>query len=229
MYSIYNRTRAYLFSLLNAKCETETERMRYFSSFISNYNFDSLLDLGCGKGLLFYNIEPSNKVKFLVGIDLMKAGKRRHQHVVASATKLPFKNGAFSLVTAFSLIEHIPKVDRKMFYEEARRVVGKEGVFVMQFPNRYFIIESHTFFPFFGFLPSNMHSFAYRKEYVAVPSLKEVAFSLKEHGFETYNIDKYEGPFLPFPRFLSKLGFFALFPMGYILHTRAKSSTRKSC
>lgn len=223
MYNIYNRTRAYLFRLLDAKFGTETERMKYFFSFISDYNFDSLLDLGCGKGLLFDNIASSDKTKFLVGIDLMKVRKRLYQHVVASATKLPFKNGVFSLVTAFSLIEHIPEAEREMFYKEAKRVIKKRGIFVMQFPNRYFIIESHTFFPFFGFLPSNMHSFAYRKEYVAVPSLKEIAYSLKEHGFETYNIEKYEGPFLPFPRFLSKLGFFALFPMGYILHTRAKS------
>jgi SAM-dependent methyltransferase len=223
MYNIYNRTRAYLFRLLDAKFGTETERIRYFFSFISSYDFDSLLDLGCGKGLLFDNIARFDKAKLLIGVDLMKVRKRQYQHVVASATKLPFKNSVFSLVTAFSLIEHIPKVEREMFYKEAKRVMKKEGIFVIQFPNRYFIIESHTYFPFFGFLPSNMHSFAYRKEYVAVPSLKEVAYSLKEHGFETYNIEKYEGPFLPFPRFLSKLGFFALFPMGYILHTRAKS------
>ena len=109
-----------------------------------------------------------------------------------------------------------------MFYKEAKRVIKKKGIFVIQLPNRYFIIESHTYFPFFGFLPSNMHSFAYRHEYVSVPSLKEVTCSLRRHGFEVYNIEKYEGSFLPFPRFLSRIGFFLLFPMGYIIHTRAK-------
>jgi hypothetical protein len=119
-------------------------------------------------------------------------------------------------------VEHVPKAERKMFYKEAERVMKKNGLFVIQFPNRYFIIESHTYFPFFGFLPSSIHQFAYRKEYVAVPSSKEVICSLKEHGFEICDIEKYEGPFLPFPRFLSKLGFFIVFPMGYIIHTRAK-------
>jgi ubiquinone/menaquinone biosynthesis C-methylase UbiE len=208
--------------LLDAKLGTETERMKYFFSFISRYSFDTFLDLGCGKGLLFDNVSSSDKTKLLVGVDLMRTRKRHYQHVVASATKLPFKNGFFSLVTAFSLVEHIPKAERDMFYEEARRVAKREGVFVIQLPNRYFVIESHTYFPFFGFLPSNMHSFAYRQEYVAVPSLKEVTCSLKRLGFEECVVEKYEGQFLPFQRFLSKIRFFSLFPVGYMIHTAAK-------
>lgn len=72
MYNTYNRIRAYLFRLLDAKFGTETERMKYFSSFISKYDFDSLLDMGCGKGLLFNNIVSLNKFKLLVGVDLIK-------------------------------------------------------------------------------------------------------------------------------------------------------------
>lgn len=222
MYNTYNRIRAYLFRLLDAKFGTETERMKYFSSFISKYALDSLLDVGCGKGLLFNNIASFDKFKLLVGVDLMKKHKGQYQHVIADATRLPFKNSAFSLVTAFSLIEHIPKAEREMFYKEMNRVVRKEGIFVIQFPNRYFIIESHTYLPFFGFLPSSMHSFAYRGGYVAVPSLKVVIRSLKKYQFEICNVEKYEAPFLPFGRFLSKIGLFRLFPTGYIIHARVK-------
>ena len=103
-----------------------------------------------------------NKFKLLVGVDLIKNRKGQYQHVVADATRLPFKNSAFSFVTALSLIKHVPEDEREMFYKEAKRVIEKEGIFVIQLPNRYFIIESHTYLPFFGFLPSNMHSFAYR-------------------------------------------------------------------
>ena len=152
MYSTYNRIRAYLFRLLDAKFGTETERMKYFSSFISKYGFDSLLDVGCGKGLLFDNIMGLNKFKLLVGVDLIKNRKEQYQHIVADATRSPFKNSAFSLVTAFSLIEHIPKAQRETFYKEMERVIKKEGILVIQLPNRYFIIESHTYLPFFWFL-----------------------------------------------------------------------------
>ncbi len=200
------------------------ERIKYYASFISNYDFDSLLDVGCGKGLLFDYIVGYDKSKLLVGVDLMKNHTGRYQHVVADATRLPFKNSVFSLVTALSLIEHIPKDERKMFYKEVKRVIKNKGIFVIQLPNRYFIIESHTYLPFFGFLPSSMHSFAYRGEYVAVPSLKVAVETLKEYGFEVCNVEKYEAPFLPFESFLSKIGLFRLFPMGYIIHARAKDS-----
>jgi len=198
------------------------ERIKYFASFISKYNFDSLLDVGCGKGLLFHIIKGFNKSKLLVGADLIHNYSKQYQHVVASATKLPFKNSTFSLITAFSLIEHILETERKTFYRQVRRIIKKEGTFVIQLPNRYSIIESHTYLPFFGFLPSRMHSFAYRGEYVAVPSLKVVVHSLKKHGFEVYDIEKYEAQFLPYGRFFSKIGLFHIFPMGYVIHARVK-------
>jgi len=201
--------------------------MKYFYSFISKYDFDSLLDVGCGKGLLFNSVVSLNKFKLLVGVDLVKNRKGQYQHVVADATRLPFKNNAFSLVTALSLIEHIPKDEREALYEEAKRVIKSEGIFLIQLPNRYFISESHTYFPFFGFLPSNMHSFAYRGGYVAVPSLKVVIHTLKKHQFRVYNIETYESKFLPFARFLSKIGLFRLFPMGYIIHAQIVSSPSK--
>jgi ubiquinone/menaquinone biosynthesis C-methylase UbiE len=131
MYNTYSRIRAYLFRLLDAKFGIETERMKYFYSFISKYDFDSLLDVGCGKGLLFNNVASLNKFKLLVGIDLVKNRKGQYQHVVADATKLPFKNNAFSLVTALSLIEHIPKDKREVLYVEAKRVIKKEGIFLI--------------------------------------------------------------------------------------------------
>ena len=223
MYRIYNRVRAYLFRLLDAKFGTETERMKYYCTFVSKYKVDSLLDIGCGKGLLFSNIESKNKPELLVGIDRIKTRNGRHQHIVADATRLPFKDKVFSLVTALSLVEHIPEDERRLCYEEVKRVAKKKGIFLIQLPNRYFIVESHTYLPFFGFLPSNMHSFAYRGEYVAVPSLKTVINALKKNQFKILNIEKYEAPFLPFGRFLSKISFFLLFPAGYIIHTQVRA------
>jgi len=204
---------------LNARVGTETERMKYFSSFISNYDSSFLLDLGCGKGLLFDNIVGPDESEH-VGVDLTKNRKENYHHVVASAIRLPFKNYTFSLVTAFSLIEHIHEAERKMFYKEAKRVLKGKGVFAIQLPNRYSIIESHTYLPFFGFLPSRVHSFAYRGGYTAVPSLKNVIHFLKGSGFDVFNVKKYEAPFLPFGDFLSKIGLFHLFPVGYIICAR---------
>jgi len=197
--------------------------MKYFSSFISKYEFDSLLDVGCGKGLLFDNIASEIEFRLLVGVDLIKNRKKQYHHIIADATRLPLKNAAVFMVTAFSLIEHITKDEIEAFYKETKRVIKKKGIFMVQLPNRYSIIESHTYLPFFGFLPSSMHSFAYRGEYVAVPSLKVVINSLKKYHFEICDIKKYTGSFLPFGSFLSKIGLFGIFPMGYMIYARAKN------
>ena len=169
--------------------------------------------------MLFDSIVGSDESE-LVGVDLIKNRKENYHHVVASAVRLPFKNNTFSLVTAFSILEHIPEAERKMFYKEAKRVLIGKGIFAIQLPNRYSIIESHTYLPFFGFLPSRMHSFAYRGGYTAVPSLKNVIHFMKEYGFEISDVKKYEAPFLPFGYFLGKIGLFHLFPMGYIICAR---------
>lgn len=213
-----------MFRLLDASFGTERKRMEYYFSSIKEYEADSILDVGCGRGLLFESIRNPDDSKLLVGIDTIRNHKDHYEHITASATSLPIKNRVFSLITAFSLIEHIPKAVRHTFYREIKRATKKGGKFVIQFPNRYAIIESHTYMPFFGFLPSSMHSFAYRDEYVAVPSLKDVLQSLAKHGFHVYRIDKYKAPFLPFGSFLDKIGLFRIFPMGYIIHAEMEKT-----
>jgi ubiquinone/menaquinone biosynthesis C-methylase UbiE len=221
MYSVYTRLREHLFRLLDAKFGIETERAMYFAAFIRS-PVESLLDLGCGIGLLFNVIKNPNKFSLLIGVDLKKGRNNKYQHVVADAIRIPFKASTFSLVTAFSLIEHVPENERESLYKNVKRVIKKKGTLLIQLPNRYALIESHTFLPLFGFLPSRMHSFAYREEaYVSVPSLKALISSLKKNGFHVYDIEKYDAPFLPFGRFLEKIGFFKLFPMGYIFRAHA--------
>jgi len=227
MYNAYNRVRAYLFKLLDAKSGTEVERAKYFATFVTS-PVDSLLDIGCGKGLLFDVIENPNKLSLLIGVDLIKGGNKKYRHVVADATKLPLKCSTFSLVTAFSLIEHVFERERGKLYKDVGRVIKRKGTFLIQLPNRYALIESHTYLPLFGFLPSRTHSFAYRGDYVSVPSLKAVTRSLKENGFNVYSVEKYGAPFLPFGHFLGKIGLFRLFPMGYIIRAHAENSGNKA-
>ncbi len=227
MYNVYNRVRAYLFRLLDAKSGTEVERAKYFATFVKS-PAHSLLDIGCGRGLLFDAIESLNKFSLLIGVDLTKGRNKKYRHVVADATRLPFKCSTFSLVTAFSLIEHILEKERGKLYKDVGRVIKKKGTFLIQLPNRYALIESHTYLPLFGFLPSRTHSFAYRGDYVSVPSLKAVISSLKENGFNVYSVEKYGAPFLPFGHFLGKIGLFRLFPMGYIIRAHVENSGNKA-
>ncbi len=226
MYQIYARTRSYVYLLLFAK--VGVDRLKYFSSFVVTPT-DSILDLGCDKGTLFEFIKNPNELSLMTGVDIAKNKSKKYCHVTADAAKLPFKSSSFSLVTAFSSIEHIHENERFLLYTEVRRVIKEKGEFLVQLPNRYAIIESHTFLPFFGFLPPRMHQFAFSEKilYVSVPSLKEVLRSLKENDFIVTSVEKYNAPFLPFGRFFEKVGLFRIFPMGYIIRARTEHTRNK--
>jgi SAM-dependent methyltransferase len=58
----------------------------------------------------------------------------------ASAVTLPFADGAFELVTAFELIEHLEKWQQML--AEVRRVLAPRGQFVVSTPNTLFYTES---------------------------------------------------------------------------------------
>jgi ubiquinone/menaquinone biosynthesis C-methylase UbiE len=205
---------------MDAKSGTETERVRYFATFVKSYG-ESILDLGCGLGVFFDVMNNPENFSLRIGVDLKRGPNKKYQHIVADASRLPLKASTFSFVTAFSLIEHVPENSRERLYEDMRRALKMEGTLLIQLPNRYALIESHTFLPLFGFLPSRVHSFAYREDaYVSVPSLKTVINSLKGKGFSVYEVEDYSAPFLPFGRFLERIGIFRLFPMGYIIRAR---------
>ena len=95
-----------------------------------------LLDIGCGRGTLLRVLDE--QVRFTtppVGIDLStemlsrarddEAGQRFAQ---ATATALPFADGAFSLVTAGYVIKYLEDSDLEAFLREVHRVLAPGGL-----------------------------------------------------------------------------------------------------
>ena len=83
-----------------------------------NIAYDSLvLDVGCGVGLLFSHVTA--KAQVIVGVDVSKklllqakvrAKNFRNVHLVqADADHLPFRNGYFNVVFAFTVLQNMPK------------------------------------------------------------------------------------------------------------------------
>ena len=101
------------------------------------------LDLGCGHQLL-----PSwraaeaerlaRSVGQLVGADYCLDSLRQHgninQRVRADITSLPFRDGAFDVVTANMVLEHVK--DPAQLFQEISRVLAPGGIFVAHTPNR---------------------------------------------------------------------------------------------
>jgi len=77
----------------------------------------SLLDVGCGEGVLVHQWAGKLKDRRIVGIDLEEASiqagwKKRTapnlEYKIMRAEDLPFKNNEFDVATAIEVLEHVP-------------------------------------------------------------------------------------------------------------------------
>jgi len=134
----------------------------YQSSSKKLLNKNNYVDIGCGFGSNsavfgeeFDNVFCSDFSKSdLITCRKYMMRKERICYIAADAQSLPFKNEQFDLVTAFSLIEHIPGQEKML--SEALRILKKKGQLVLQFPNKYFFMELHSGIPFYCLVPDFM-------------------------------------------------------------------------
>ncbi|MDE3070396.1 MAG: class I SAM-dependent methyltransferase [Acidobacteriota bacterium] len=82
---------------------------------------ESLLDVGCGEGVLVHRWASLLKGRRVVGVDLeeesLQAGWREHEapnleYRVSRAERLPFADGEFDLVSAIEVLEHVEAPER---------------------------------------------------------------------------------------------------------------------
>ena len=111
----------------------------------------SALDLGCGP-------IPQNKFKAndIVGIDLVENKKENVIKCKLGYEKLPFDKDSFDYLTAYDLIEHIPRFSEIsengppfiFFMNECYRVLKPGGIFLSMTP----------IYPFFGAFQDPTHN-----------------------------------------------------------------------
>ena len=114
----------------------------------------SLLEVGCGQGLLMEKALRQLKPRRVVGVDvsevmleiawkrLRRRGKAEAIQVAqAEATTLPFRNACFDGLLSMSMIEHLDEKALMKFLGEARRVLRPGGrLFLWSFSPRHPII-----------------------------------------------------------------------------------------
>lgn len=107
---------------------------RYISDF---YRSDTrLLDVGCGTGrVIGHMIARGVKAKHIVGADpsskLVAEANVKYPSVSlinADALSMPFRNGAFDLVTANMVIHHLSREELAVFLDRAYEVLKPDGV-----------------------------------------------------------------------------------------------------
>ncbi|MCM1230984.1 MAG: methyltransferase domain-containing protein [Ruminococcus flavefaciens] len=75
--------------------------------------------------------------------------------------RLPFDDKQFDILFCSAVLEHVgTRDDQKFFLEECLRISDK--IFLTT-PNRYFLLEMHTFLPFVHWLPWNVFQKIVRK------------------------------------------------------------------
>ena len=92
-----------------------------------------ILDVGSGSGWLVKMFQENGFQA--VGCDMSPLAVKDSLVVQGDATSLPFPQNSFDLVTAISLIEHLPHPKEERFLHEVRRVLRSKGYFFLITPN----------------------------------------------------------------------------------------------
>ena len=103
-----------------------------------------VLNVGCGTG--GFNVAADEAGIRIVGVDadaeaIAISATRGGACVRAVSEALPFRDGAFSLVYCFSVIEHVVSVERTI--AEMVRVTRRGGAVYVNTPNAWSLYEGH--------------------------------------------------------------------------------------
>ena len=97
-----------------------------------NLNSEStVLDVGCGKGFMLYDLKKNIKSNFLKGIDISEYAinnsleEAKHSLSVADAKKIPFPDNSFDVVISINTIHNLEKSDCAIALNEISRVSKK--------------------------------------------------------------------------------------------------------
>ncbi len=127
--------------------EEQTAKIEAAMKKINTEKNSSILDIGCGTGLLFDYV--ANKSKTVVGLDISRkillqarknAKKFPNVHLIwADADNVPLRKGAFNHVFAVTLIQNMPNPDKTL--NEIKRIAKEDAVMVVTGLKKKFSLE----------------------------------------------------------------------------------------
>jgi ubiquinone/menaquinone biosynthesis C-methylase UbiE len=94
-------------------------------------NTKTILDVGCGTGEIERNL--ANRLE-MIGVDLavsmLRVAKDRYrdcEFLRASCNKLPFRDGAFTMVLVVNVLHHLKLSNRQAFFSEVSKTLAPGG------------------------------------------------------------------------------------------------------
>ncbi len=112
-----------------------TKVVKDFKKFYKLTNKSKILDIGCGKGFMVYDLKKLLPKAKIIGIDIskyaVKNSKKEVKHLLklGNAKKLQFKDNTFDLIISINALHNLNKKECSMALKEINRV-SKKNAFI---------------------------------------------------------------------------------------------------
>lgn len=167
-----------------------------------------MLEIGSGKGRLLKHLRDMGYDAQGTEIELEYIGKAKQLYgnlpiTFIDSDILPFEDNSFDVVMSFDVFEHISDTDKHL--NEVKRVLKKDGYYLLQTPNKY------TNIPFEIIRHKSLT--AWKEDHVALHSYKGLIKRFKKNNF---NIEIFDMPVVndffksKIERYTGKFGLFML-------------------
>src|SRR3989337_2339175 len=143
----------------------------------------SVLEIGCGTGIMTILLAHLGKIKSGIGIDVsQKSISIAQKAIYPSSSKIVFKGiseneswpgGRFNTIISIDVLHHIQKEKQRVFIKKLSQTCNGGRV----------IFKDVSPKPFWKAIASKMHDFLLSGEHICIRSEREVLQWLKEEGF----------------------------------------------
>lgn len=123
--------------------ELITEHYQRYLSILPLVEGKRVLDIASGEGYGSYWI--SEKAKEVIGVDIseeailhaqLKYQRSNLSFRKGSVAEIPLEDNSVDVIVSFETIEHVDEKLQKLFLKEVKRVLHKDGIFILSTPNK---------------------------------------------------------------------------------------------
>jgi SAM-dependent methyltransferase len=150
------------------------------------------LDIGCGPGTFIGTLDPTIRS---TGVDIAStqvcyatgtygAAHRRFQRIEAGT--LPFAAGSFDAITCVELVEHLSREAGQELCREARRVLRRDGTFVVTTP------DYGGLWPLLEKAVNRLGDVSYEEQHVTHYTRERLASLLRDSGYARVEVERFQ-------------------------------------